>query len=100
MRPLLLWCRSRDVRSWGVAPSAVGLTVDQAAIVGVVVIRLHDLRHTRASHLLMAGIHVKVDSGRLGYASVSFTFDTTPMSLPANTPRQQRQPLSCWESDG
>ena len=40
------------------------------------VIRLHDLRHTHASHLLAAGINVKVVSERLGHASVSFTLDT------------------------
>jgi integrase len=43
---------------------------------GVPAIRLHDLRHTHASHFLMTGINVKVVSERLGHASVSFTVDT------------------------
>lgn len=66
------------------APSTVGLTVDQAAIVGVLAIRLHDLRHTHTSHLLMAGINVKAVSECLGHASVSFTLDTFAHVMPAN----------------
>ncbi len=49
---------------------------------GVPKIRLHDLRHTHASHLLMAGINVKVVSERLGHASVSFTLDTYAHVMP------------------
>lgn len=49
---------------------------------GVPRIRLHDLRHTHASHLLMAGINVKVVSERLGHASVSFTLDTYAHVMP------------------
>lgn len=49
---------------------------------GVPVIRLHDLRHTHASHLLMAGVNVKVVSERLGHASVSFTLDTYGHVMP------------------
>ena len=43
---------------------------------GIPRIRLHDLRHTHASHLLAAGVNAKVVSERLGHASVSFTLDT------------------------
>jgi integrase len=46
------------------------------------VIRLHDLRHTHASHLLMAGVNVKVVSERLGHSSVSFTLDTYGHVMP------------------
>ncbi len=45
-------------------------------------IRLHDLRHTHASHLLAAGVNVKVVSERLGHASVSFTLDTYAHVMP------------------
>ena len=45
-------------------------------------IRLHDLRHTHASHLLIAGVNVKVVSDRLGHASVSFTLDTYAHVMP------------------
>jgi integrase len=49
---------------------------------GVPRIRLHDLRHTHASHLLLAGVNVKVVSDRLGHASVSFTLDTYAHVMP------------------
>ena len=45
-------------------------------------IRLHDLRHTHASHLLAAGVNVKVVSDRLGHASVAFTLDVYGHVLP------------------
>jgi len=40
---------------------------------GLPVIRLHDVRHTYATACLLAGIHVKVVSERLGHASVVTT---------------------------
>jgi integrase len=49
---------------------------------GLPKIRLHDLRHTHASHLLMAGINVKVVSERLVLASASFTLDTYAHVMP------------------
>lgn len=45
-------------------------------------IRMHDLRHGHASHLLAAGVNVKVVSERLGHASTSFTLDTYGHVLP------------------
>jgi integrase len=64
-------------------PASVGQAfrrlVDAA---GAPVIRLHDLRHTHASHLLVAGVNVKVVSDRLGHASVSFTLDTYGHVMP------------------
>ena len=45
-------------------------------------IRLHDLRHTHASHLLMAGTNIKVVSERLGHASAGFTLDTYAHVMP------------------
>jgi integrase len=45
-------------------------------------IRLHDLRHTHATHLLAAGTNVRVTSERLGHASVSFTLDVYGHMLP------------------
>lgn len=38
-------------------------------------IRFHDLRHTHATLPLLAGVHPKVVSERLGHASVSITLD-------------------------
>jgi integrase len=45
------------------------------ATAGVRPIRLHDLRHSCASLLLLAGEHPKVVSDRLGHASVAITLD-------------------------
>jgi integrase len=45
-------------------------------------IRLHDLRHTHACHLLMANANVKVVGERLGHASVAFTLDTYGHVMP------------------
>ncbi|MDD2769303.1 MAG: site-specific integrase, partial [Methylococcus sp.] len=39
-------------------------------------ITFHGLRHTHATHLLRAGIHPKIASGRLGHANISITMDT------------------------
>ena len=45
-------------------------------------IRLRDLRHTHATHLLAAGTNVRVASDRLGHASVAFTLDVYGHVLP------------------
>ena len=45
-------------------------------------IRFHDLRHSHASHLLAAGVNIKVVSERLGHASVAFTLDVYAHVMP------------------
>ena len=45
-------------------------------------IRPHDLRHGHATHLLAAGVNVKIVSERLGHASTSFTLDTYAHVMP------------------
>lgn len=50
---------------------------------GVPRIRLHDLRHTHATHALKAGIHPKVVSERLGHATIAITLDTYSHVLPS-----------------
>lgn len=66
-----------------IRPDSVGQAFGRLVkAAGVPAIRLHDLRHTHASHLLMAGINVKVVSERLGHASVSFTVDTYAHVMP------------------
>lgn len=47
------------------------------------VIRLHDLRHARATLALEAGVHPKVVSERLGRASVGITLDAYSQAIPA-----------------
>jgi integrase len=46
-------------------------------------IRLHDLRHTHATHALQAGVHPKVVSERLGHSTVTITLDTYMHVLPS-----------------
>ena len=46
-------------------------------------IRLHDLRHSHATHMLEAGVHAKVVSERLGHATVAMTLDTYSHTVPA-----------------
>src|SRR5215471_3016673 len=38
-------------------------------------VRFHDLRHSHATQLLVAGVHPKVAQERLGHASVAMTLD-------------------------
>jgi integrase len=49
---------------------------------GVRPVTLHDLRHAHASHLLEAGVPVKVVSERLGHASVSITLSVYQSIMP------------------
>jgi integrase len=45
-------------------------------------IRLHDLRHSHATHMLASGIHPKVASERLGHSKVGITLDLYSHVLP------------------
>lgn len=45
-------------------------------------VRLHDMRHTHASQLLLAGTHPKVVSERLGHSNIAITLDTYSHLLP------------------
>ena len=49
---------------------------------GIRRIRVHDLRHTHATLLLLAGVPAKVVSERLGHASIGITLDTYSHVLP------------------
>ena len=49
---------------------------------GVPGTRFHDLRHTFASLMLLAGVHVKVVSEMLGHSSVAFTLDVYSHVIP------------------
>lgn len=45
-------------------------------------IRFHDLRHTHATLLIMAGVNIKTVSTRLGHASVAITLNRYAHALP------------------
>jgi integrase len=47
------------------------------------VIRLHDLRHTHATALLLAGVHPKVVQERLGHSTIGITLDVYSHVVPA-----------------
>jgi integrase len=46
-------------------------------------VRLHDLRHTAATHLLTRGVHPKVVQDLLGHSTISLTLDTYSHVSPA-----------------
>ena len=45
-------------------------------------VRLHDLRHSHATHMLAAGIHPKIAGERLGHSKVGITLDLYSHVLP------------------
>lgn len=49
---------------------------------GLAPLRFHDLRHTCATLLLLASVHPKVVSERLGHAGVAITLDTYSHVVP------------------
>ncbi|MDP9225397.1 MAG: site-specific integrase, partial [Actinomycetota bacterium] len=51
-------------------------------LAGLPHVRFHDLRHGHATLMLLAGVHPKVVSERLGHASVGITLDTYSHVLP------------------
>lgn len=75
-----------------VLPSQVGTALEDKRIrevffricdsAGVPRLRPYDLRHTSASLLLAAGVHVKVVSERLGHSSINLTLSTYSHTLP------------------
>jgi integrase len=45
-------------------------------------VRLHDLRHSHATHMLTSGVHPKIAQERLGHSSVAITLDLYSHVLP------------------
>ncbi len=45
-------------------------------------VRLHDLRHSHATHLLRQNVHPKIVSERLGHSTISITLDTYSHVVP------------------
>ena len=66
-----------------VNPNAVTLAfrriLNKADLKGI---RIHDLRHTHATLMLIAGVHPKVVSDGLGHANIGVTLDTYSHVLP------------------
>lgn len=53
------------------------------SLAGLPRLRLHDLRHTAATHLLARGVHPKVVQDLLGHSTISLTLDTYSHVSPA-----------------
>ena len=69
----------------GMARTPNGLTAGYRTFLnahGLKRIRLHDLRHTHATHLLQSGIHPKIASERLGHSKIGITLDLYSHVLP------------------
>jgi integrase len=74
-------------------PSSLGTPVQEyivrkvfariCAVADVPVMRVHDLRHTAATLMLLAGVNVKVVSERLGHSSIAITLQTYAHVLPS-----------------
>src|SRR5262245_41869552 len=45
-------------------------------------VRLHDLRHSHATHLLIANVHRKIVQERLGHANIATTIDLYTYVMP------------------
>jgi len=45
-------------------------------------VRLHDLRHSHATHMLASGVHPKIAQERLGHSSIGITLDLYSHVLP------------------
>jgi integrase len=94
------WRKVRTEESGGVEPAADDLVFVKAdghwvhpdtfsqlfdrtvAKLAVPAITLHDLRHTHATLMLKAGVHVKVVSERLGHSNIAFTMNVYQHVLP------------------
>ena len=70
----------RFSRSWR---GAVAKYNKQHPDVPLPVIRLHEIRHTSATLMLVSGEHPKVVSERIGHATVSITLDTYSHAVPS-----------------
>ena len=66
-----------------IEPSRVSVAFkDLIATMDLPRIRLHDLRHTHASHLILAGVNVKAVQERLGHSDVVVTLNIYSHVLP------------------
>ena len=70
----LVFSHAQSGRSW--SPDEFTRAVPKyAELAGLGHVRLHDLRHTPASIMLKAGVHLKVVQERLGHSTIATTAD-------------------------
>jgi integrase len=77
-----LVCLREDARPW--APRLLSFAFARLIRAsGLPRVRLHDLRHGHATHLLQANTHPKIVQERLGHASISLTMDVYSHVMPS-----------------
>ncbi len=76
-----LICAKEDGNIWkpDTMTSDFGDLADRAGLTGV---RLHDMRHSHATQLLLQGVNPKIVSERLGHSTVGITLDIYSHILP------------------
>jgi integrase len=76
-----LICAKEDGNIWkpDTMTSDFGDLTDRAGLTGV---RLHDMRHSHATQLLLQGVNPKIVSERLGHSTVGITLDIYSHILP------------------
>ena len=68
-----------------VKPNALSRAFKRIATrAGITGVRFHDLRHTHATFLLLAGVPIHVVQARLGHGSIQTTVDTYGHLLPTS----------------
>lgn len=73
-------------------PNSIGKPMDQRRLLGeykkllakagLPIIRFHDLRHTAATLMLLAGVHPKIVQETLGHSDINLTLNTYSHALP------------------
>lgn len=59
-------------------------------------LHFHDLRHTHATLLIMAGVNIKTVSTRLGHASVAVTLNRYTHALPQQDKEASERFVACY----
>ena len=74
-------CLQTDYQPW--APRNLSSAFIKFVLIsGVPRVRLHDLRHSHATHLLAANVHPKIVQERLGHANIGITMDLYTHVMP------------------
>jgi integrase len=74
-------CLQQNYQPW--APRSLSsIFTNFIRTTGLPRVRLHDLRHSHATHLLTANVHPKIVQERLGHANIAMTMDLYTHVLP------------------
>lgn len=82
-------------------PSYLTSTFPALAVrTGLPRIRLHDLRHSYATMMLLSGVHVKIVSERLGHTNIGMTLDLYSWVLPAQDAQAAEEGAAILDGPG